>query len=100
MGQSEYINETTFLTSSDYLKHLHRASLPSNEVSGLAMLSDGIELLALRYADNTAHEPFFLTMFEFAEKPDSTRTELEEFFSLRVSVSAQMTTRPWSSRSQ
>ena len=79
LGQSEYINETTFLTSSDYLKHLHRASLPSNEVSGLAMLSDGIGLLALRYSDNTAHEPFFLTMFDFAEKPDSTRTELEEF---------------------
>jgi hypothetical protein len=53
--------------------------MPSQEISGLAMLSDGIELLALCYKDNTAHEPFFTPMFEFAEKPGSTKAELEEF---------------------
>jgi len=78
-GDSEYINETTFLTSSDYLKHLHHATLPSQDVTGLAMFSDGIELLALRYADNTAHEPFFRTMFQFAETPSSNSAEMEEF---------------------
>jgi hypothetical protein len=79
LGQSEYINETTFLTSSDYLNHLHRATLPSGDISGLAMLSDGIQLLALRYADNTAHDPFFRPLFEFAENPASTHVELEDF---------------------
>ena len=79
LGQSEYINETTFLTSSDYLGHLHRATLPSPDIGGLAMFSDGIELLAICYGDNTAHEPFFGPMFEFAENPNSTKAELEEF---------------------
>ena len=79
LGQSEYINETTFLTSSDYLNHMHRASVPSAEVSGLAMLSDGIQLLALRYSDNTAHDLFFQPLFEFAGNPTSTNAELEEF---------------------
>jgi hypothetical protein len=79
LGQGEYINETTFLTSSDYLSRLHRVTVPSKDVRGLAMLTDGIELLALRYVDNTAHEPFFSTMFEFAENPSSTKAELEEF---------------------
>jgi len=78
-GDSEYINETTFLTSNDYLDHLHRTTLPSEEVNGLAVFSDGIQLLALRYADNTAHEPFFRSMFEFAETPTSSCAEMEEF---------------------
>lgn len=43
------------------------------------MLSDGIQLLALRYADNTAHDPFFRPLFEFAGNPASTNAELEEF---------------------
>ena len=79
LGQSEYINETTFLTSSDYVKHVHHVTMPSDEISGLAMMSDGIEFLALRYADNSAHEPFFRSMFEFAENPASTDAELAEF---------------------
>jgi hypothetical protein len=79
LGQSEYINETTFLTSSDYRARLHRVTLPSTDIEGLAMFTDGIELLAVRYADNTAHEPFFASMFEFAKNPNSTKAELEEF---------------------
>ena len=43
------------------------------------MLTDGIQLLAVRYADNTAHEPFFEPLFEFAENPNSSNAELEEF---------------------
>jgi serine/threonine protein phosphatase PrpC len=78
-SDSEYINEATFLTSSGYLEHLHRTTLPSNQVSGLAVFSDGIQMLALQYSDNTAHEPFFRAMFEFAEAPTSTRIDLEEF---------------------
>ncbi len=78
-GQNEYVNETTFLTSSDYLAHIHRATLPGKDVSGFAMFTDGIELLALRYADNTAHEPFFGPLFEFVEKDSATEAELEEF---------------------
>jgi hypothetical protein len=78
-GDSEYINETTFLTSSDYLSHAHHSTLPSTEVNGLAMFSDGIQLLALHFPDYTAHEPFFKTMFEFAEAPTSIGADMEEF---------------------
>ncbi len=79
LGDNEYLNETTFLTSSDYQRHLHIVTVPSEEVSGLAMLTDGIELLAMCYADNSAHEPFFRTLFEFTENIVSTNSELADF---------------------
>jgi hypothetical protein len=80
-SDSEYINETTFLTSSDYLDQMNLVTLPCKDIVGIAMLSDGIQLLAIRHADNIAHEPFFTTMFEFAGKPGSNCIELEEFLS-------------------
>jgi serine/threonine protein phosphatase PrpC len=79
LGDHEYLNETTFLTSPDYQRYLHIVTVPSEEISGLAMLTDGIELLAIRYADNTGHEPFFRSVFEFTENIVSTDGELADF---------------------
>jgi hypothetical protein len=79
LRRGEYVNETTVLTSSDYRARLHQVTLPSAEVNGLAMFSDGIEFLAVRYSDNTAHEPFFTSMFDFAGNDSSTESELVEF---------------------
>ena len=79
LGDNEYLNETTFLTSSDYLSHLYRVTVPASDINGLAMFTDGIELLAISYADNSAHGPFFQTMFEFAGNSLSENSELAEF---------------------
>jgi len=78
-GSSEYINETTFLTSSDYLNQAPRVTMSSADINGIAMFTDGIQMLALNYSDNTAYEPFFKTMFDFAESATSTSAELKEF---------------------
>lgn len=78
-GPSEYINETSFVTSSDFLQLAHFHLEPDADVTGVAALSDGLQLLAMRYADNTAHAPFFAHMFEFAARADSSSADLEEF---------------------
>ena len=75
----EYVNETTFLTSADYLAGLHRRSLPAAEVDGLALFTDGIELLAITYPANSPHAPFFKPLFAFAEGDEATQAELEIF---------------------
>jgi len=79
LRRGEYVNETTFLTSSDYRSRLHQVTLPSKDVDALAMFSDGIEFLAVQYSDNTAHEPFFASTFDFAGNANSTESELVEF---------------------
>jgi hypothetical protein len=78
-GESEYINETTFITSSDFLDRAHFHVESSAGVSGVSVLTDGMQLLALKYADNTAHAPFFASLFDFAAQPDSSNSDLEDF---------------------
>lgn len=78
-GDDEYLNETTFLTSPNALSATHCVTIPSSDITGVAVLSDGLTLLALRYSDNTAHAPFFEHMFSFAEQPDASEIELREF---------------------
>ena len=67
-ANAEFVNETTFLTSAHYLDALHCRTLPGEGVSGLALMSDGVQFLALRYADNTAFAPFFTPLFEFLDE--------------------------------
>jgi len=78
-GDSEYINETTFITSSDYLAHAHFHVDERADITGVAAFSDGMQFLALKYADNTAHAPFFDPLLVFAARPDSSLSDLEEF---------------------
>ena len=78
-GDSEYINETSFITSSDYMERAHFHVASSASVTGLAALTDGMQMLALKYADNTAHVPFFTTMFDFSAQSDSADSDLEAF---------------------
>lgn len=77
--RGEYVNETIYITSPTYTSHIASKVLPSEDVSGLALFTDGVEFLAVRYSDNTAHAPFFAAMFEFAARPTSTPEELRDF---------------------
>ena len=78
-GNAEYINETVFLTSPDFLAHAHYTVSAAEDLTGIAVFSDGLQLLAMQYADNTAHKPFFVPVFEFACQSGSTVEELAEF---------------------
>lgn len=59
----EYANETRFATDSDAIAHLECAVL-AEPVAEIALLTDGLQLLALHYRDRQAHAPFFRPMFQ------------------------------------
>jgi len=61
--KGEYANATFFLTDDSALDEAQVTSLP-HDVQDIAMLSDGLENLALHFATRTAHAPFFRGAFE------------------------------------
>lgn len=58
----EYANSTYFITDKSAIDQLQFITLP-NPVDEIALLTDGLQMLALHYATRTAHAPFFLPMF-------------------------------------
>jgi hypothetical protein len=58
----EYVNTTYFLTSTDWWERLAVRTV-SGEVDELALLTDGLQPLALQYGTRSVHEPFFDPMF-------------------------------------
>jgi len=61
---SEYINETNFITMQNALGSaqivVHRGT-----ISNLALISDGLQMLALQRANNVPHQAFFFPLFHF-----------------------------------
>jgi hypothetical protein len=72
----EYINETDFLTSGD---GLDRAQVAIQRVGALsvAVLSDGLQLLALKIPGATPHSPFFAPLFRFCASASDSTTATE-----------------------
>lgn len=60
----EYVNETTFLTSAHALELMQVAIRPCAP-RYLALISDGLQRLALRMPDGAPHVPFFSPLFKF-----------------------------------
>jgi hypothetical protein len=58
----EYANSTNFLTSDEYEQQLEFLATPS-KCSKLALMTDGIERIALRFDSQTPHTPFFDPLF-------------------------------------
>jgi hypothetical protein len=75
----EYLNETVFLTSTGWRAHMRRDSRPIDGVTGVAVFSDGLQLVALDLAASQAHPGFFNPLFDFAAAPDATDDELAAF---------------------
>jgi serine/threonine protein phosphatase PrpC len=69
----EYLNETTFLVSPRAIEQA-QTSVWRGEARFLAAFSDGLQMLALRMSDGTAHKPFFAPLFRFLEE----QTDLSE----------------------
>ena len=59
--KGEYANTTFFLSDEKALAQAEVAPLP-DEVLDVALMSDGLEPLAMQFATRTAHEPFFRTV--------------------------------------
>ena len=60
-GHEEFVNVTTFLTCDDYEEKLQVQSV-SEPVHGLALLTDGLQNLALRMPAGEPHAAFFLAL--------------------------------------
>jgi hypothetical protein len=78
-SNSEYVNQTTFITSPDALDQAYFNVRPSSTIRGIAVLTDGMQLLAIHHRTNTAFEAFFGPMFRFAADATSNGESLEEF---------------------
>ena len=75
--KGEYFNETVFLTSSGFAERARYEVIPASDVSGIAVLTDGLEMVSMDLADGAPHEPFFRPLFELARDPDED-TEAQE----------------------
>jgi hypothetical protein len=60
----EYLNETTFLTSPDALETA-QVMVWHGAAAHVAVLSDGLQMLALKMPEGTPHAPFFSPLFRF-----------------------------------
>lgn len=58
----EYANTTRFLTEEDYLAHLRIEIMP-RPVGEIALLTDGLQMLALDFVQARVHGPFFAPLF-------------------------------------
>jgi hypothetical protein len=78
--QTEYINETLFLVSSSAIEQMQIKTF--EKVKQLAIMTDGIQMLALEMKERKPFNPFFHTIFNFAanDQPEDTSViELEKF---------------------
>jgi Protein phosphatase 2C len=77
----EYANTTRFLTDDDYRKHL-RIEIVTRQVSELAVMTDGLQMLALDFKGARVHDPFFEPLFRTVRNnpnEEALRTSLLEF---------------------
>ncbi len=58
----EFANTTRFITDEDYRKHI-RINIVSRRLSELAVLTDGLQMLALDFANARVHDRFFAPLF-------------------------------------
>lgn len=75
----EYVNETNFVTDEDYLLQTEYTTLPRANFRGIALLTDGLQMIALKRPENIPHQPFFAPLFRFTASPDATEVELRTF---------------------
>jgi hypothetical protein len=78
-SRAEYANHTTFLTAPDALAEAAFASRPADGVRGVAVMTDGMQMLAVRHDNNQAFPAFFTPVFRFAADPSSNDAGVAEF---------------------
>ena len=75
--EREYLNETTFLSSTTWRDDFRCAVL--DDADGVALFTDGLQLVAMELATSTPYAGFFDPVFRWVESGDATAAELEEF---------------------
>src|SRR5438105_5500914 len=73
----EFVNETTFLTSARAMKSIQFAALET-PVKSIAVITDGLQMLALRFPEWIPFQPFFAPVFAFVRDQSDENTAYEE----------------------
>jgi hypothetical protein len=66
--EGEYANSTNFLTGDQYHEQIEFITTTATHYTKIALLSDGLERLALRFDTQIPHIPFFDPLFRALEK--------------------------------
>jgi len=74
----EFFNETTFITQSVALAHTQCVVQPRGTIRDIALLTDGIEMIALQLAEKVPSAPFFTGLFDFARRPEPIAVKSQE----------------------
>lgn len=75
--RGEYLNETVFVTSPGWQENAQYVVYPG-PITGAACFSDGLQMLALKMPQGTAHGPFFKPLLKFvAEVADVAAAEAQ-----------------------
>jgi hypothetical protein len=74
--QGEYANATHFLVQDDALERLVTVELGAAQ--RVAVLSDGLQSLALQYESQSPYEPFFVPFFAYLESAAKPDAEVED----------------------
>ena len=72
--RTEHLNETTFLTTDGADAEMQFA-LYGRPADALALLSDGLQMLALKMPQGAPHAPFFAPLLRFTAAAEPARTE-------------------------
>lgn len=64
-AHGEYASETVFVTSQDYLEHCSFTVVSSETITGLVLLTDGLEPVAMNLQADEPFAPFFNPLFRF-----------------------------------
>lgn len=91
--RGEYANTTYFITDDTALQRLQVDALPG-AITDVALMSDGLEALAVHYANQRVHQPFFTGMF----RPLLQSTGTEEIKELSDSLQQFLASEQVSSR--
>jgi hypothetical protein len=77
--RSEYLNETTFVTSDHFLASASYAVKEGHNIQGLILFTDGIQSLAMRLSDDAPFAPFFQNIHSYACGPNANAETLTAF---------------------
>ena len=73
----EYANEVTFLTSPNALE-MAQVSVQLRPLINVAILSDGLQMLALNMPEGSPYEPFFKPLFQFINEVEDEPKAIKE----------------------
>ena len=76
-AESEYLNETDFLTGPGALDGLQTAEF-GERVRGAALFTDGLQMLTLKMPERAPHQPFFNPLFRFVQNEPDAKNRQEQ----------------------